>query len=99
VSLSDRNFSEQTGQQIDAEVRKIIDREHERATEIIRDKRPLLDALVARLLIEETLDQTALEELVQQFTKKPLPPEKTSGSGTILAPEAFPLPASSAPSR
>jgi cell division protease FtsH len=70
VSLVDRNFSEQTGQQIDAEVRKIVDAQHVRATELIRDRRPLLDALVARLLVEETLDQVALEDLVAAYTKK-----------------------------
>jgi len=70
VSLVDRNFSEQTGQQIDREVRKIVDDQHARATEIIRERRPLLDALVGRLLVEETLDQAALEDLVTTYTKK-----------------------------
>ena len=70
VSLVDRNFSEQTGQQIDREVRKIVDDQHARATEIIRERRPLLDALVGRLLVEDTLDQAALEDLVTTYTKK-----------------------------
>jgi cell division protease FtsH len=70
VSLVDRNFSEQTAQQIDTEVRKIIDEQHARATHIVLERRPLLDALVGRLLVEETLDQAALEDLVAAYTKK-----------------------------
>jgi cell division protease FtsH len=70
VSLTDRNFSEQTAQQIDAEVRKIVDEQHARATRIIMERRPLLDGLVGRLLVEETLDQAALEDLVAAYTKK-----------------------------
>jgi cell division protease FtsH len=70
ASFVDRNFSEKTGQQIDAEVRQIVDQQHERATRIVGDQRALLDALVTRLLVEETLDQAALEELVTAHTKK-----------------------------
>jgi len=70
VSLVDRNFSEQTGQQIDTEVRKIVDEQHARATKIIGERRALLDALVGRLLVEETLDQAALEDLVAAYSKK-----------------------------
>jgi cell division protease FtsH len=70
VSLVDRNFSEQTGQQIDAEVRKLIDEQHARARSIVRERRALLDALVQRLLVEETLDQSDLEALVASTSKK-----------------------------
>jgi cell division protease FtsH len=66
-SLVDRNFSEATGQQIDAEVRKIIDDQHARTTALVNARRDLLDALVERLLVEETLDQTALDELVGRY--------------------------------
>ena len=44
--------------------------QHARATQIVRQRRPLLDALVGRLLVEETLDQAALEDLVAAYTKK-----------------------------
>lgn len=70
INLTERNFSDATAELIDAEVRKIIDTEHTRARRIIADRRPVLDALVERLLAEETLDRDALNELVMAEEKK-----------------------------
>jgi cell division protease FtsH len=70
ATLVERNFSEATGQQIDAEVRKIVDEQHVRTTMLVRERRELLDALVQRLLLEETLDQHALDDLVGRYVPK-----------------------------
>jgi len=69
-TLVDRNFSEATGQQIDLEVRKIIDEQHARTVATMTERRALLDALVERLLVEETLDQLAIDELLAQHTPR-----------------------------
>ena len=69
-ALVDRNFSEQTGQQIDAEVRKIVEEQHVRTTRIVGERRALLDALTGQLLVDETLDERALNDLVAEYTPK-----------------------------
>lgn len=64
VQLGDeRNFSEATAQQIDAEVRRIIDGQHERAMTILSARSEVMSTMVERLLIEETLDEAALNDL------------------------------------
>jgi cell division protease FtsH len=63
VSLTDRNFSEATAQQIDAEVRKVVETEHDRAVRLLTQRRDALEVLVERLLVAETLDRPALEEI------------------------------------
>jgi cell division protease FtsH len=70
ATLVERNFSEAVGQQIDAEVRKIMDEQHERTTRIVSERRDLLDALTQRLLVEETLDEAALNALIAEHTPK-----------------------------
>ncbi|HVU01985.1 MAG TPA: ATP-dependent zinc metalloprotease FtsH [Polyangiaceae bacterium] len=70
VSLTDRNFSEATGQQIDLEVRKIVDAEHVRVRGILGARKPVLEALVERLLAEETLDRDALDAITKTADKR-----------------------------
>jgi len=62
---SDRDYSEETARTIDAEVKRIVDEAHRRATEIIRDRRETLDAVARELLVHETLERKELEELVR----------------------------------
>jgi cell division protease FtsH len=61
-------FSEETGNVIDAEVRKIIDDSHAEATRLLIAHRPQLDALAAALLERETLNE---EEILQVTGLKP----------------------------
>ncbi len=70
VAFTEKNYSDVTAQRIDAEVRKIIDHEHERATEILKERRGVLEALVEKLMAVETLDGEALRQLVEQNTRK-----------------------------
>ena len=51
-----RNFSENTAQAIDQEVHQFLEKAHTRARDILKQKRPLLDAIVDRLLVDETLN-------------------------------------------
>jgi cell division protease FtsH len=70
VGFTEKNYSDTTAERIDAEVRKIIDHEHARATEILKERRGLLEALVDKLIAVETLDGEALRQLVEQNTRK-----------------------------
>jgi cell division protease FtsH len=47
----------ETRERFDAEVRRIIDEAYGRALDVLREERPRLDALVAALLEQETLDE------------------------------------------
>jgi len=64
VSIGDRNYSEETAQQIDAEVRKMIDAQRERALDILRRRHHALDMIVEKLLVEETLEKEQLDEIL-----------------------------------
>jgi cell division protease FtsH len=64
VSMGDRNYSEDTAQQIDAEVRKMIDAQRERALDILKRRHHALDMIVEKLLIEETLEKEQLDEIL-----------------------------------
>jgi cell division protease FtsH len=70
VSLGeDRNFSEQTARVIDDEVRGIIESAHERARQIIQRRRAFLDAVAARLLVDETLERSDLDAIEDQVER------------------------------
>ncbi|HTV75464.1 MAG TPA: ATP-dependent zinc metalloprotease FtsH, partial [Candidatus Baltobacteraceae bacterium] len=87
-----KDYSEQTAQEIDAEVKRIIDEAHNTAKELIEANRDKLEIIANGLLEHETLDGTQVEEIVRtgKFTPPPSPPEQT---GPMLgAPAGTPLP-------
>jgi cell division protease FtsH len=51
-----RNYSEETAEQIDAEVRRLVDEAHKRASQILSDNRDKLDLVATSLLEHETLN-------------------------------------------
>ncbi len=74
-----RNYSEETARAIDAEVRRLIDEQHERARRILEERHEALDRIARRLLEVETMERSELEELAG-----PVPPElrlAEAGSG------------------
>jgi len=56
-----RNFSEQTAQTIDREIRELVVEAERRATEVLEGSRQHLDALAAALLEYEVLDDAEIE--------------------------------------
>jgi cell division protease FtsH len=63
---SSRDYSEEAAKLIDREVRTILDRNYERAREIIRNNRDKLVKLVGRLMDKETLDREEFEALMNE---------------------------------
>lgn len=63
---TNRDYSEEAAKLIDREVRSILDRNYERAKEIILRNRPRLVNLVERLMVDETLDRDAFEVLMNE---------------------------------
>jgi cell division protease FtsH len=61
----ERNFSEQTAQAIDREVRAIVDDAYRRARSVLEQKKSALEAIAQRLLQIETLERSELEALAR----------------------------------
>ena len=58
-----KNYSEKTAEQIDEEIRLIIDEAYGRATTILRDNRAKLDQVAQYLIAHETVEGDELERL------------------------------------
>jgi cell division protease FtsH len=61
-----RDYSERTAEEIDHEVRRIIDELYDRVKAIIERRRADLDRIVNRLMEKETLNERELDELLNQ---------------------------------
>jgi cell division protease FtsH len=96
-----RNYSDEIAKQIDEEVRAIVDRAYERATQVIETNRDRLDALAQKLIAEETVDSEAFATLFSDLPPKEdlhgLPPrrheppaEEPTTRGTKPEPHAKP---------
>ncbi|MCC6617897.1 MAG: ATP-dependent zinc metalloprotease FtsH [Chloroflexi bacterium] len=60
-----RNYSDEVAAKIDAEVRDIIDRAYQRATEALKAHRAVLDRLAALLVEKETIEADEFEALFE----------------------------------
>ncbi len=76
-----RNFSEDIAKLIDEEVRAIIDRAYDRATEVLTTHRDRLDRLAEKLITEETVDAEGFATL---FTDLPPKPERHAGIPRVV---------------
>jgi cell division protease FtsH len=99
-----RNYSDEIAKQIDEEVRAIIDRAYERATQVLETHRDRLEALAQKLIAEESVDGEGFESLFSDLPPKENlhgirprrhePPTPTAPADATPKPEA---PPSSAP--
>ena len=74
-----KNISETTVQEIDSEVRSIIENQYKRARQIIEENRDTLERMAQALLQWETLDSAQLEDIMNG--DDPRPPKEHGGSG------------------
>jgi cell division protease FtsH len=82
-----RDYSEQTAQTIDREVRDIVERNYRRAREILTTKQNLLHELAKALLEYETLDGEEVEAIVQgRKIERPAPVTPEGGNPATAAP-------------
>jgi cell division protease FtsH len=63
---TNRDYSEEAAKLIDREVRSILDRNYERAKDIVQHNRDKLVNLVERLMKAETLDRDEFEFLMNE---------------------------------
>jgi cell division protease FtsH len=86
-----KDYSESTAEEIDAEVKRIIDEAFRRAKDVIESNRDKLEMIANALLEHETLEGSQVEEIVR--TGKFTPPPPASDAGPVVgAPAGTPLP-------
>jgi cell division protease FtsH len=82
-----RNYSDEVAKQIDEEVRAIIDKAYERATEVLTTHRDRLVALAEKLVAEETVDAETFESMFRD-----LPPKAPEGGVPTVVGPGQPIP-------
>ncbi|MEO8425672.1 MAG: ATP-dependent zinc metalloprotease FtsH [Verrucomicrobiota bacterium] len=82
-----KGYSEHAAEEIDAEVKRIIDERYQVAKEIIETHRAKLEMIAQCLLEFETLDGAQVEEIVRtgKFTPPPAPPQVEPPTGAMAA--------------
>ncbi|MBA3726683.1 MAG: cell division protein FtsH, partial [Armatimonadetes bacterium] len=95
--MDERNYSEDVAKLIDDEVREIVETCHRRATEILEMHRQKLDAVVAALLENETLEREEFLRIMEGTSPKPADDkdkiaegQKVSKKGGIIPPKLKP---------
>ncbi len=61
----ERNYSEDVAKLIDSEVKEIIDHARERAYELLTENKDKLDAVVKRLIVDETLSSEEFDKIFE----------------------------------
>jgi cell division protease FtsH len=87
-----KDYSEQVAQEIDAEVKRIIDEANNTAKELINTNRDKLEIIANALLEHETLEGSQVVEIVRTGTFTPPPPSSASVGPMLGAPAGTPLP-------
>ncbi|HMS59182.1 MAG TPA: cell division protein FtsH, partial [Tepidiformaceae bacterium] len=91
-----RNYSEKIAEEIDDEVRRLIEEAQERARNVLREHRAILDKLAVVLLEVETLEGETLTRLLNSGPNDPWPP---AGEPRAPEPPAPPKPTEDSPRR
>ena len=88
-----REVSDYTAQQVDEEVKRILDDAHSRARTIIEANRDLLEAIAIALLERETLDSSEIDLLCEGKALPPVTSDFESDQESMPLPGATPQPA------
>jgi cell division protease FtsH len=70
------DYSESTAQQIDVEVRRIVDTGYQQARGILTEQRAVLDRVALELLEKESLDGASVYAIIEEMTGRSLPRPK-----------------------
>ncbi len=68
-----QNLSDKTAEMVDAEIRRIVDEQYDRARKVIEENRDKIEIMAKALLEWETLDAEQIDEIMEG--KKPSPPK------------------------
>src|ERR1700750_648949 len=92
-----RDYSEATAEEIDREVRKLLDEAYGVAKKVLSENRDKLDAIAKALLEFETLDGSQIKEIIKHGRMLNPPPGVTPRGGEKMEPEKPPKQAVVAP--
>ena len=90
--MRSKDYSEQTAEAIDLEVKRLVEDGYQTAKKLIDDHRDKLGLIAKALLEFETLDGTQVEEIVKTGKFTPPPPSGTNIEPPSGAAAATPLP-------
>ncbi|MBI3148017.1 MAG: ATP-dependent metallopeptidase FtsH/Yme1/Tma family protein [Betaproteobacteria bacterium] len=76
-----KNVSEATMQQVDAEIRRIIDQQYSLARGLLEQNRDKVEAMAKALLEWETIDAEQIEDIMQGREPRPPKPSQSSSGG------------------
>ena len=81
-----RDYSEETAQAIDAEIRRLVDESYDRAHKLLKKNKESLELIAAELLERETLTGEEIDTLLAgkklpPFAKEPVAKKKRPGEG------------------
>ncbi len=75
----EQNYSEQTAQKIDQEIRSIVQTQYERAVKVLNDNKKALDTLAEALLEHETVEGKHVYEILEHGSiRSPIRPVETA---------------------
>jgi cell division protease FtsH len=101
-----RDYSESVAEEVDVQVRKLIDHAHTEAWTVLNQNRAILDRLATELLEKETLDHNQLAVIFEKVKKLPERPQwlssKTrpvSKAGPVAMPAKKAQPTTKAPAK
>jgi cell division protease FtsH len=66
-----RNYSEKVAEEIDDEVKELIEHAHDTARNILTENKERLKLVAERLMVEETIEEAAFEALIKEPLPKP----------------------------
>jgi cell division protease FtsH len=87
-----KDYSEATAQDIDAEVKRIVDGSFQTAKKLIEDNRDKLELVANSLLEYETLDGAQVADIIRTGTFTPPPKPPANATPMMGAPAGTPLP-------
>jgi cell division protease FtsH len=91
-----KNVSEATMQQVDAEIRRIIDQQYTLARRLIEENTDKMHAMANALLEFETIDAEQIQDIMEGRPPRPpkpaQPPASSPGGGNASSPTAPPAP-------
>ncbi len=100
--MKEKNYSEQTAQMIDAEVKRIVEDCHKKATDILKKNRKFLKTMAEALLEREVLDSSDVDDILagRKIASKPMakntpppatpPPTAPVTPNVVLKPQTSP---------
>jgi cell division protease FtsH len=68
--LKEKNYSEETANMIDREVKSIIEKAYNNAFKILKTRRKFLDIVAKNLISKETIDGIEFEKMYEEYTSQ-----------------------------